>query len=227
MAGKLINTKYFDIWSTNMAYILGFITGDGSIHYKGYRGLKALGYKLSISLHFKDKEILEFVKNEIAPNNLIHERKFGALLKSGQQRHQASLVISSRPLMDKLISIGVTPKKTGKEILPNIPTEFFGDYLRGIFDADGTISSCTYWHKASKKYYTTHYWQLVSASKTYLADIQKLLSINTNLKDHPPHCYKLDTRSKNNLPYLYNLMYSTDSFSLKRKKDKFKELLCL
>lgn len=50
-----VNENYFDNWSPNIAYILGFITADG---YNSYRGLE-------ITVNVKDISVLEFIRNEI------------------------------------------------------------------------------------------------------------------------------------------------------------------
>ena len=56
MGGKRIyelNEDYFETWSHEMAYILGFISADGSINKQKT--------SLSIELQMRDKKVLEFI----------------------------------------------------------------------------------------------------------------------------------------------------------------------
>ena len=59
------NEEYFDnIDTPHKAYILGFITADGSITGKYFS-------TLAIEIHEKDKELLNFIASEINPNATI------------------------------------------------------------------------------------------------------------------------------------------------------------
>lgn len=221
----MVNEKYFENWNPNMAYVLGFITADGGMHYSGYNDSKYNGYKITIPLKYEDKEIVEFIRDEIAPQNNIYNRIFGKPLKSGKQRHQCSLTISSKYLMDSLINLGITPRKTGKEILPEIPDNFKFDYLRGLFDGDGSITIST--QKHNNKIYGKYTFKIVSANKKYLEDVKHNLGndIGGSILEHDTNCYKWQIQSKNDIISIGKLMYYEGfPFALKRKRDKFLEL---
>lgn len=220
-----VNEKYFESWTPKMAYILGFITADGGMHYSGYEDLKYNGYKITIPLKYEDKEILEFIRDEIAPKNNVYDRTFGELLKSGKRRHQCSLTISSKYLMDSLMTFGITPRKTGKEVLPFIPHKFKADYLRGLFDGDGSISIST--QKQNGKIYGKYTFKIVSANKKYLEDVKFHLGYNAggSILEHDTNCYKWQLQSKEDIIRIGKIMYYEGfPFALKRKYHKFLEL---
>jgi hypothetical protein len=123
MQGKrryVVCDSFFDTWSDVSAYVLGFLTADGSVY----------GRTVSVDLAEKDFIIVEFVRDCLCPGKPIEIRK-----KNGSIRIRANSVT----LCKKLESLGVFPQKTGKEFLPDIPLVFLGSYIRGIFDGDGWV----------------------------------------------------------------------------------------
>src|SRR5574343_154075 len=135
----MYNINYFDNINEKSSYILGFILADGSIQCRDYKESKysGYGYNIVINLHLKDIEILNFIKNEICPNNKIYiYKKIGS---DNIYREQCKLSISSKELVYKIINLGIFPSKTGKETLPNIEEKYYPDLLRGFFDGDGSI----------------------------------------------------------------------------------------
>lgn len=123
------NFSYFDnINTSNKAYLLGLICADGCIYQReGHEGL------WQITLDINDIELLEQIKKEIESENPIniHEKT-------------AVFTIVSQRMYNKLIGIGIIPKKTYemdiKEVFNNIPQIYIKDFLRGYFDGDGTIT---------------------------------------------------------------------------------------
>lgn len=122
---------YFETWSSNMAYILAFIAADGSIY-------KDIYYRLSISLHQKDKEIIDFIKQELSPNRPIYYYTHKQV--SGLLTPKVILKITNNYLCESLFKLGLCLRKTWDKKLPDIPSNFKADYLRGYFDADGSIT---------------------------------------------------------------------------------------
>jgi intein/homing endonuclease len=126
MSKRLYKVKenYFDNWSHNMAYILGFITADGSVEARGV---------LSVELAEKDIEVLEFIRNEISPQSPIKITK-----KKGKR--YIRLRINSTQIISSLQQYSIIPNKTYLVKLNfDIPRNYLGDYLRGLFDGDGWV----------------------------------------------------------------------------------------
>lgn len=120
-----VNENYFKYWSSNMAYVLGFILADGCIikgTYKGYSDSLKFGVQLS------DIDILEKIKKELNSEHKI------SIVKNA-----AYFCIASQTLVDDLKKLGISYRKSLNEILPKVPTGYIGDFIRGIIDGDGGI----------------------------------------------------------------------------------------
>jgi hypothetical protein len=202
MGGKRIyNVKddYFETWSHEMAYILGFISADGSINKQKS--------SLSIELQMRDKEVLEFIRDQICPTALIKTTK-----KNKQEYYR--LRINSVKLIDSLKKYNVIPNKTFSISLDfNLPQQFLGDYLRGLFDGDGWVTCRR----------NTIEFGLCSGSKQFMDDIHNIIKLgrirtmNSNRKK-PLHVLNAESHSA---IAIRDIIYSSDKFGLKRKKDIF------
>ena len=212
-----MNADFFDNWSSDMAYILGFIMADGNIRHKDY--CKFQGYAVAINLQLKDKAILDFIKDKIDTNATVNVYKW--LGSDSIYREQCSLVITSRYIVEKLITLGVIPRKTGKESFPNMPKEFERDFIRGYFDGDGCIMITTQTCKGKK--YPVYMFKITCANKEFLEVIKdKIKYIKNNVRYHGGNCYIIETRNKKDILQIRDYIYYNDSvFSLQRKKDKF------
>lgn len=204
------NEHYFKTWSSNMAYILGFITADGYI----YERKNAL----RVELKDTDIEILKFIIGEISPNNrIIYRSKLDN--RTGKIYNQYKISISSKILINDLNKLGVMPRKSGKEYLPQIPQEFIYDYLRGYFDGDG----CFYIGKyptGTPRYCLS----IASSSNTILDSINKMIFHGNCRIINKKNCYTLIVNNSTNINKICSLMYN-GNFCLQRKKDKYIEFL--
>lgn len=63
----IAKNEYFNTWSNNMAYYLGFIAADGHVW-------KERPY-LTIGIHKNDVEILNFIRDQISPTSKIRPSK--------------------------------------------------------------------------------------------------------------------------------------------------------
>lgn len=120
-----INEDYFKKWSSNMAYILGFILSDGCI-VKSKR--KGHSDSLKFGIYFKDIDILEKIKRSLKSKHKIS--------RSADAFH---LSIASQIIVDDLKSLGVTYRKSLSEHVPKIPKVFIRDFIRGFVDGDGSV----------------------------------------------------------------------------------------
>ena len=123
------NENYFNIIDNpNKAYIAGFIAADGAL----VKSTQSNSIALTITIHKKDKEVLEFIKKELGCDNPIKELKRDNLIR---------FTISSKQLSTDLINLGIVPNKSLilKDIYNNIPKEFQKSFLLGYFDGDGCI----------------------------------------------------------------------------------------
>lgn len=116
---KHINTKFFDTWTEESAYVLGLIFSDGTLT----RDKNRLVVRISSS----DKEILEKVKGAMQSEHAITE----------YEGHY-SFGFGNKELIERLQEFGLTQRKSKEGTLPKqIPADFIPHFVRGYFDGDG------------------------------------------------------------------------------------------
>lgn len=114
------------------AYLLGIIFGDGHVS-------KPNNFKVTIATSIEDKDL--FLKlNKLFP--------FLRLKQYNNKPNVLFLNCSQKSLIYDLISNGCIPNKTkgDKEFnfnLPNLPEKLIPHFIRGFFDADGSVYTQT------------------------------------------------------------------------------------
>ena len=128
-----IREGYFDEIGEEQAYWLGFIQGDGSVSKSA----------LSVTLKGADEPHLVRLRAAIGSTQPIarqHNKGFGV----GQGYPQATLQLCSTRLVESLGSVGIRPNKTFDSAFPHfLDRELRRHWLRGLFDADGSVSRAT------------------------------------------------------------------------------------
>jgi len=119
-----MDTSFFEKWSPNMAYILGYIFADGCL-------LKTR-YRLKISSCDKNhlKKILCVIKSN-----------YPILLNRRADRKIPNYdsIVDSKKVYFDLLKLGLIPRKSKVVKFPNIPKKYFFDFLRGYLDGDGSV----------------------------------------------------------------------------------------
>ncbi len=115
-----INENFFDSWSPKMAYILGLISTVGCITKTGI-----------VSLAMKDKELIEKVRQMLESEHKIEP--------SRQRSNLYIFHFSRKKIVDQLRFLGITPRKSLTLKFPNVPIEHLPDFIRGVFDGDGSV----------------------------------------------------------------------------------------
>lgn len=144
--------NYFEVIDTpSKAYLLGFITADGSI-------IGKYSSDCAIEVHNKDRAVIEFARNEINPSATITDC-------IADKKNNCRISFSSKKLCNDLIKYGVVPNKS-KTItkVPEelIPTDLLRFYFRGLIDGDGCI------HKDG-------HISIYSGSYDFIANVQQCL----------------------------------------------------
>ena len=132
------NIRYFDSWSPNMAYVLGFLFADGCVN-KSRTSIHTL-------ISTKDEAVLNFIRQEIqVKSKIIHyDEKIDK--RGSHTKPQSLLAISSTILCKRLGELGLHPRKTyNNDPFPKVPNEIMGHFVRGYFDGDGSV--CCYLNK--------------------------------------------------------------------------------
>lgn len=204
------NHNYFKDLNSKSAYIIGFTMADGCVRVDKNR------YRILYTLQLQDVEILNFIKNEIVPNaNIKYYRD-----------NEACLRFNSQVLLEDLGNFGVIQRKSGKERLLNISKEYFYDYLRGLFDGDGTVGIYDKKGLKSKDYKVGIY----CSNLTFLEELRDFEGNNlgniSNSKQpngNSFYCWKIGKMSE--IKFLYEKFYNNECFALDRKKIKMKEIV--
>lgn len=127
---------YFDKWSEEMAWILGFFTADGNLFHKLYDNNTEQWY---ITFTQKDKEILETVAEKLGfPKDKIK--------KQWSEEYQTTVhhfTFTNKYMFLRLEELGLMPNKSLQLQKVNVPKKYFSHFLRGYFDGDGCFSWST------------------------------------------------------------------------------------
>lgn len=119
-----INENFFSNWSNEMAYVLGLIITDGSIH-KPQRGT----YQVSLSMN--DRSLIDKVRKLMKSTHKIVPSK-----------HQKGLYLfhfAREKISKDLLRLGVTPNKSRTVRFPDMPDNYLRHFIRGVFDGDGCV----------------------------------------------------------------------------------------
>lgn len=199
-----INLNKID--TKELAYIIGFIAGDGHIDLKN---------QVSISIKLSDKVIADFFKKtlggEVSVNNIIYRKK--------RQFTNASI---SKVIKDIKKFYGGRLKEN--RTLPHINENLEKYLLLGFFDAEGCIT----WGRRKDR---NRIWQKVSFTSKYdlLISAQKILNkigITTAIKPKKgENCFVLEFSNKKDVLNFCNWLYSDPEFIiLKRKFNNYNAL---
>lgn len=219
---KHCKENYFDIIDNDVkAYLLGFFIADGNIDHKYSR--------MGISIQSIDKSVLEVFKKELdIPNEIVISNRHPEARKE-----QAQLRWSSPHMVKTLAKYNILPRKTydTEFVFPFelIDSKFYGAFLRGLIDGDGSFEN------NGKGTFT---FRLVSTSILFLKQIGGILE-NT-IKD-TKCCYReskgktvdwytlrLSTLGKNKpekILQFYKFLYDGSEFCFKRKRNKIETYL--
>ena len=182
-----------------MAYVLGFFAADGNLM-RPERG----GYYFSLEIC--DKNIIENIREAMESNH-----KIGVRPSRGTYKPRYRLQIGSKEIFEDLKELGFGVNKTMNMCVPNVPDEFFGDFLRGYFDGDGNV-----W--LGSKLLTA----FTSSSRIFLKKLHEKLHIlgiqGGSFIDYGTY-YRLSYSTQNSLK-IYNIMYNGEycNMFLSRKK---------
>lgn len=191
-----INRNFFQTWSPQMAYVLGFIFADGAI--EDVQKSSRTCY-ISIITSSKDLNILEQIRNVMNSAHKFYKRQARIQTHSNGKRYLSKdcfiFRIGSKLMYNDLLKLGVTPRKSLTILFPNIPLEYQSFFLRGYFDGDGCI------HLIKRKYPRLIF---TSGSAKFLEGITETLSLKLGIPEK--HIY---SQIENSGKPCYRLHYNT------------------
>ena len=157
---------FFERWSREMAYVLGFFAADGSM-FINPRGSRYVAF------YSTDKNIVEKIKSVVGVKNIIGIRKPREQMK----KEAYVLQIGSKKIFNDIERLGISPNKSKVIQFPEVPKEYLSDFVRGYFDGDGNVTISEYHRKNRKSNYgRTMLAGFTSGSKAFLKGLQKRLA---------------------------------------------------
>ena len=133
-----VNEAFFEKWSPDMAYTLGYIYADGNLNDSPYTRGKY------ISIASIDKSSILRIKNLLNSEHTIKETRSHF---TGSKICYV-LRIGSYKIYNDLLKLGLYPKKSLVIDFPKVPKKYLNHFTRGYFDGDG----CIYFQKGKGKY---------------------------------------------------------------------------
>jgi intein-encoded DNA endonuclease-like protein len=212
---RSVNHSFFSNWTPDMAYALGFFAADGNIN-QNKRGVCYLNIQIS------DKKLLFAIRDAMCSDHRI-----GVCKGIVGQQTRYRLQIGSKQLYADLLHLGFTPQKTRRMVLPSVPDELLGHFVRGYFDGDGNV-----WvgavHKERKTQHIVIQTAFTSSSKLFLKALRHRLAqkgIYGGLSCRNGYCrlyYSIHSSLE-----LYRLMYEglSTPLYLERKKGVFERFI--
>lgn len=211
---KKVNHHFFKVWTSDMAYVLGFFCADGSIS----TGKNGSHY---FSIQIKDRDLLEDIKKVLQSEHKITKRIHA---QDGSIFYR--LQIGSNIIWQDLYDLGIKEQKTKRLNLPKIPDKLFFDFVRGYFDGDGGV-----WvgkiHNFKSNQMLSMQVYFTSSSCNFLKSLSQSLlgfGIRGSLYYRKNSAYVLRYSAKSSI-ILYREMYAEGGLYLPRKKEKFEEYI--
>jgi len=211
-----LDVHYFDKINYRSAYLLGYFFADGCMFYgkrpeNKFQPQRGLGFAVTSV----DKELIDIVIKEL--KCFKHKIKINRPINI-HQKVSYCIQIYNATILDRMFQLGLIPKKSRRITIPQeIKNTLFFDFLRGVFDGDGWISS-----PLRKPAFC-----IVSVSRKFLLQIKKRLNqfnIQPSLHQYSSgKAHRLCIYGKANIKNMYNKLYSKNvkGLYLSRKRERF------
>ena len=188
------------------AYILGLIISDG-----------CLSYDKHCKSYCLNKKIYEYKSKKFKDAKISY-----------------SFITTNKYDVEFIQKIGITERKSKDVFLLNVEESFIGDFIRGIFDGDGSVYINTTKNKLSNGDIKEYKYLNVSIS-TGSINMAKQLSNLLNQKSIKAkivkdsrkfhECWYVKIYEKNSILNLYKLMYTYAKLYMHRKKNVFNMMI--
>ncbi len=207
---------FFDEWSPDMAYILGFLFADGSISKRQY--------DVIIGIADKDEVVLRFIKDKTKCKTDISYRDKHVDSRGHVHARSCWLYVRSTLMVKRLMEMGLKPRKTyNDDPFPEVPDAMMKHFIRGYFDGDGTacITGQGYCHIGmigSPKF--------IVGLRDSLVRLVGMSCVNTVLQNTKTPCIRITWGGKDDLKRFRDYIYADRNvFCLARKRDKLEQWL--
>jgi hypothetical protein len=133
-----VDIHYFDQWSPNMAYTLGYLLGDGCIRERRESG----GYGVRLKCSRIDEKLLLDIRADMKSHHKVSYYEAYINNQGVNIGPQVVCAMSSYLLVQALVKLGCRENKSNCDYpLPEIPDEYLSNTARGLLDSDGCASN--------------------------------------------------------------------------------------
>lgn len=206
-----IDIKFFETESPDFYYFLGLMITDGWVSDQG-----------SISLSMTDRDVIDYVISKIGYTNSVFEK---TSKRYPNAKPMYTISFRNQTAFEILKKYGICPRKTLTAKFPRVPNAYLSDFVRGVFDGDGSI----YVRQRREGNSLQHEFSIVSASSEFIYDLGRAMSEQANLqsvkyrtvkKGRGNPLYGVRVTRRSDLQKLSEWMYRRDVFGMQRKKEK-------
>lgn len=202
-----IDHNFFQRWSCEMAYVLGFITADGNLQKTKYGHL--------IHIAADDYDVIAKIKAAMRMKGRISEKK----RENGKISY--NLRFSDKTIFNDLFRLGITPRKSLTIKPPVVPRKHLWHYIRGFFDGDGSV--CIYKTKYPSKLHVLFYTGSLPMAKFLYKTLKMVLPEYTGkimVRKKKTNYYILNFGQKDS-EILFKLLYKDANIFMERKYKTF------
>lgn len=207
--------------SPNDAYYLGWIASDGNL----WHG--ETGYSIRLVINTIDAKVLNQLKDHLCIGYIARTVK-SITFKDGTPgiSDLTSFKIHNKSLFNQMCDFGITPNKSKTIEWIVIDDHLYKDFIRGVFDGDGSI----FWKRGYVKRPKNSNWMtdIASASLPFLEGLHNYLKNNGIVSKgwikKQKNCYHLGF-SVNDTKSLGRWLYYDGCLKLDRKYDKFQKAI--
>lgn len=205
-----VDSLFFNkIDTEEKAYWLGLMYADGSVG----------STELSITLNLTDEGLVKGFKKSLKAEHPIKHLERSKL--NSKWKDSFTLKVNDPQLHVDLIKHGCIPNKTDKVSYPELREDLNRHFIRGLFDGDGSV-----WGKPGRGYFS------ITGYLPFLDEVQNIIVketglTKTKLQERKPNYGDIRYGGKTPMKQLYDYLYTDARYYLRRKKEKFEEVLPL
>ncbi len=200
-----VNEKFFNKWSENCAYVLGYIFSDGNIAWNPSKGYQSL----TITASEKDKDHLENVRKILSSTKP---------LLYGKSTNSFRMIVCNQKICIKLMKFGVVPRKSLIVKFPNIPQIYVRHFIRGVVDGDGMVR---YVNRKRSPYFEI---RIASGSPKFLRKLARVvnrdISVASKVRRIGGNTFEVNYTCRRG-EKLADWLYKDSNIFLKRKFDHY------
>ena len=200
-----VNISFFEEWSQELAYIVGFFLADG--HMADHSKVKHYGIFFSVG----DKDIVEKIANVCGYKNTV--KKY--IHKTTTLSTMYKISISSKFVWKFFENLGFSHRKTFTTRIPKqIPQELMHHFIRGVFDGDGSIF-----------FRWKHYPQTnIAGSKLLIDDVSKIGIEHSSINNKNNKTFVICYNGQKAIGFL-NYIYKDATIYMDRKHKRYLKAL--